>query len=124
MSKNPKQILIEIISRFGFVEGETLVLQGTMNPDEAYPETFVTFWTDYTDDKAHFDNKTQSVEWSFSVILYSSDAAIVNTKPFELMEALREAGFVPQGKGQDIMSDEPTHTGWVIEYLYAESTEF
>ncbi len=122
--KNPKQILIEIIAKFGFIEGETLCLQGTLNPDESYPESFVTFWTDYTDDNAHFDNKTQSVDWSFSVIFYSSDAAAVNTKPFEIMEALREAGFIPQGKGQDIMSDEPSHTGWVIEYIYTEQNNF
>ena len=118
--RNPKQILIEILSQFGFVEGVTLCLQGTLNPDEAYPDEFVTFWTDYTDDNAHFDNSVYSVDWSFSVIYYANDPARVNTRPFEFMTALREAGFVPQGVGQDIASDEPTHDGWVVEYIYTQ----
>lgn len=115
---NPKQILINILKTFGFVEGKTLCLQGTMNPDEAYPDEFITFWTDYTAGNEHFDDMVYSVDWHFSVMYYANDPALVNTRPFEFMTALREAGFVPQGEGNDIPSDEPTHDGWVVEYIY------
>lgn len=111
-----KQKLINTLSAFNF----PVFLQGTLNPDEAYPQTFITFWTDSTDDNGHFENKTNSVNWSFSVILYSTDPQIVNTKPDEIRAALKSVGFIPQGKGNDIMSDEPTHTGWAMDFIITE----
>ena len=112
-----KQKLITALNAFGY----PVFLQGTLNPDEAYPNTFITFWTEYTADNAHFENKTNSIDWSFSVILYSNDPEIVNTKPDEIRAALRAAGFIPQGKGQDIPSDEPTHTGWAMDFIITEN---
>lgn len=115
-----KRKLIEALSSCGFIEGQTLFLHGTMNPDEAYPDTFVTFWTDAVPDGEHFDNLTASYYWEFSVILYSNDAAVVNTKPDEIRAVLQAAGFIPQGKGQDAPSDEQTHTGWAMDFVITE----
>lgn len=117
---NPKQILINALLALGFVEGKTLFLQGTINPDDPYPDSFVTFYTNPSADKSHYNNAVHSVEWDFSVFYYSNNPTLVNTKPFEIMAALRKAGFIPQGRGQDIVSDEPSHTGWVVDYLYTE----
>ena len=111
-----KNKLINTLSQFGF----PVFLQGTLNPAEAYPKTFITFWTNSTDDNAHFDNNTVSVDWSFSVILYSDDPEIVNTKPDEIRAALKAAGFIQQGKGFDVPSDEPTHTGWAMDFVITE----
>ena len=115
-----KRKLIDVLETCGFVEGKTLFLQGTLNPNEAYPESFVTFWTPAVDDGAHFDNKVNSYEWNFTVILYSANAALVNTKHNEIRAALEAAGFIPQGKGQDVLSDEPTHTGWAMDFVFVE----
>ena len=82
-----KQKLINVLSAFGY----PVFLQGTLNPEEAYPHTFITFFTDSTDDNGHFENKTNSVDWAFSVILYSNDPEIVNTKPNEIRAALKAA---------------------------------
>ena len=111
-----KQKLIEALSAFSF----PVFLQGTLNPEEADPQTFITFFVDSTDDNGHFDNNTNSVNWSFSVILYSNNPEIVNTKPNEIRAVLKAAGFIPQGKGNDIMSDEPTHTGWAMDFVITE----
>ena len=115
-----KQFLIDRLKQLGFVEGKTLFLQGTLNPNDPYPDTFVTFWVDSTDDNMHFENATHSVDWSFSVILYSNDPAIVNTKPSEIYNGLKAVGFKPQGRGQDIVSDEPTHTGGAMDFVITE----
>ena len=117
---NPKQILIEALTLLGFEDGKTIFLQGTMNPEAAYPAEFVTFWTNYTEDNSHYDNATNSVDWNFSVMYYAEDAALVNTKPLEIAKALKQRGFVQQGKGQDVLSDEITHTGWALEFTYPE----
>lgn len=118
-----KQKLIDALKTCGFVEGKTLFLHGTMNPDEVYPDNFVTFWTDDTPDGGHYDNETTSFDWKFSVILYSNDAGVVNTKPAEIRAALKAAGFIPQGKGQDAPSDEPTHTGWAMDFVITENVK-
>ena len=112
-----KQLLINTLSQFGY----PVFLQGSLSADEAYPETFITFWTNYTADNAHYNNDVHTVDWNFNVILYSSNPAITNTKPAEITKALKAVGFIPQGKGQDIPSDEPTHTGWAMEFLYIET---
>ena len=111
-----KQKLITALQTFGY----PVFLQGTLNPADTYPHTFITFFVDSTDDNAHFDNIVNSVDWHFSVILYSDNPATVNTKPDEIRAALKAAGFIPQGKGNDVMSDEPTHTGWAMDFIYTE----
>lgn len=110
-----KQKLIEELSKFGY----PVFLQGSMNADAAYPDSFITFFTN-TDDGSHYDNETASYVWDFAVIFYSNDPALVNSKPEEIRKALKAAGFIPQNKGQDILSDEPTHTGWAMDFYYTE----
>ena len=111
-----KNLLINELNKFGY----PVFLQGSLNADEAYPETFITFFTDYTTDGSHYENNVNSVKWNFRIILYSSYPKIVNEKPIEIINALRKVGFIPQGKGQDVPSDEPTHTGWAMHYKYIE----
>ena len=112
-----KQRLIDILEKHC---PDNVYLQGTMHPDEAYPDDFVTFWTPSTEDAAHFDNFVAAVEWNFIVIYYSSDPLRVHTKPNEIAADLKAAGFVQLGKGNDTPSDEPTHTGWAMEFLCVE----
>ncbi len=115
-----KQKLIDTLKTCGFIEGETLILQGTLDKNAEYPDNFVTIWTDYTADNSHFDNEVNSTDWHFTVIFYTSNPELISEKPKEIINALRAAGFVPQGKGQDIPSDEETHTGWAMEFLCVE----
>lgn len=112
-----KNKLIAVLSQYGF----PVMLQGTLNPEEDYPETFITFWTDDTSDGAHFENETSSFDWAFSVMLYSSNPETVNTLPATIRAELKAAGFIPQGKGFDIPSDNPTHTGWAMEFIITET---
>ena len=112
-----KQKLIDILEKHC---PQHVYLQGTMNPNEEYPADFVTFWTPSTDDAAHYDNAVAAVDWTFYVVYYNSDPTQVNTKPFEIAADLKAAGFVQQGKGSDILSDEPTHTGWAMDFVYTE----
>ena len=111
-----KNKLITLLQKYGF----PVFLQGTLNPAEAYPETFITFWTDSVDDGRHFDNATTSFDWAFSIILYSNNPVIVNTLPDDMRADLNAAGFIPQGKGFDIPSDSPTHTGWAMDVIGTE----
>lgn len=95
-------------------------LQGTLDSEEAYPESFITYWTNYTDDNAHFDNEVTSIDWQFSVIYYSSDPLTIDAVAAEIRAALKAQGFIPQGKGNDIPSDVSTHTGWAMDFIKTE----
>lgn len=112
-----KQKLIDILEKHC---PSNVFLQGTRNPAEAFPPELLTFWTNYTSDGAHYDNEVHSVEWNFYVIYYANDPLLVNTKPLAIAADLKAAGFVQQGKGRDILSDESTHTGWAMEFTYSE----
>lgn len=94
--------------------------QGTFLENEEYPEKFITFFTDSTEDNSHYDNDATSVDWNFSVMFYSTDPAEVATVPNTIVKELKAAGFVPQGKGFDLICDRPTHTGWAMDFVITE----
>lgn len=112
-----KDLLIKTLCGFGY----DVILQGSMADDEPYPESFITFFTDGSTEQDFFDGVPHGVQWRYSVIFYTSNPELMSTVPMEIYRALKAAGFVPQGRGHDIPSDEPTHTGWVNEYLYLEN---
>lgn len=115
-----KTKLIEVLESLGYIQGETLFLQGTMGEDKVYPESFVTFWVNETNAYSHYDNDEHSFNWYFDVIFYSSSALKTNTEPERIRKALKAADFVFDGKGFDIPSDEPTHTGWAMSVSYKD----
>ena len=113
-----KTLLIETIENVGYKN--LVFLHGSMNPDEAFPHKFVTIKTMSSPDVAHYDNVSVGTAWEFQVINYSDDPRIVADDSKKIRDALRSAGFIPQGKGYDIPSDEPTHSGWLCDYLIFE----
>lgn len=113
---SPKEILIGALEPLGW----PIYLQGTFADTQAYPETFVTFWVTSSDDSNHYDDRPFGWDWDFTVIVYSSDPRKVESGADSIRKALKAAGFVPQGKGMDVPSDEATHTGWAADYYYRE----
>lgn len=111
-----KELFIQVLESFGY----PYYLQGSLTDKDSYDDTFITFFTDYTDDISHYDNDVSSIEWNFAVILYSNNPQIVSEKSIELSNTLKAAGFIPQGKGEDVLSDEPTHTGWAMNFKTIE----
>lgn len=112
-----KSLLISVLET---ICPNNVFLQGTLADDGAYPESFITIWTDSTESDAFYDNGEHAVDWTFSVIFYSSDPSQIDTKAAAIRAALKAAGFIPQGKGFDIPSDQPTHTGWAMDFVYTE----
>ena len=111
-----KTLLIDTLEKLGY----PVYLQGTMPEDEEYPASFITFFTLAGDDAAHFDNEPAGTAWSYQVIFYSSDPLLVASVPREIHSRLKAVGFIPQGRGRDIPSDEPTHTGCAMAFYYLE----
>lgn len=111
-----KQELIDILKTFGY----PVRLQGSLGTQEAYPESFFTIWNDATEDYTHYDNTPIAYVWAFSINFYSVDPELVNTVLLQAKEKLKENGWIIGGKGYDVASDEPTHTGRAITALCIE----
>ena len=109
-----KEQLVTILRALGY----PVFLQGTMNPNEPYPDSFFTYWNDETPDGNHYDNDAAAFNWRFSVYFYSIDPTAVNTVILQLRRVLRAAGWIVAGLGNDVASDEATHTGRGIEIFY------
>lgn len=111
-----KDLLINTLQPLGY----PILLQGSLNKDEAYPESFFTFWNNEVPGDEFYDNEEHSYIWNFDLNFYSSDPSLVNTKLLNAKALLKAAGFIVTGKGYDVASDEPTHTGRGINVLKIE----
>lgn len=108
--------LLEILEAFEV----PVYKQGSMSNNEFYPETFITFWNSDSPDHSHYDNVRYGTAWNYTVNVFSSDPAKVPQILSELETALIEAGWIPQGRGYDTTSDQPSHTGRGLDIKYLE----
>lgn len=114
-----KELLVNLLESFGY----PVYLQGTLHEEVPYPEHFFTYFNNDTSDLAHYDNSTVDFEWNFDVMFYSIDPELVLDMCDRARKLLKQNGFVIPGKGFDVMSDEPTHTGRGFTALIRERQE-
>lgn len=111
-----EDLLISTLEPLGY----PVLLQGSILPDESYPDSFFTFWNDASNSTSYYSNKENAIEWEYSLNFYSTDPLLTNSKLLEAKELLKAQGFVVNGAGYDVASDEPTHTGRGITILYRQ----
>lgn len=111
-----KNKLISVLESIGF----PVFLQGSLNVDQPYPGTFLTFWNFETPEGQFYDNDSHSAVWGFWVFLYSNDPEIVETETEKVRKLLKENGFILQGRGEDADSGRETHTGRMLTMYYME----
>ena len=108
--------LIETLEALGY----PVYLQGSLLPDQPYPDSFFTFWNDSADGASFYDDYENSITWMYSVNFYSNKPELVNSELLRAKKALKAKGWVVNGAGYSVMSDEITHTGRGIECFYLE----
>lgn len=106
--------------------GREYWLMGTMPPDKVYPASFFTFLCESSPYGEYYDNKPCATIWTFGIGFYSNNPLEVESVPKELAARLVASGWIVPNEGEDVQSDEPTHTGWrftahKIVYNYGES---
>lgn len=102
-----KDTLISIISTLGY----PVIEQGSLDPNDDYPDSFFTFWNPAADGNSYYDNDEHEIMWMFELNFYSNDPQLVNTKLLEAKSLLKQNGWIASGAGHDVASDEITHTG-------------
>ena len=108
--------LIEILETFGY----PVVRQGSLGPDEEYPDSFFTFWNNDSPDHAHYDNAEYGTEWDFDVNFYSIDPEKTYQVLADARIELKQNKWIIPGKGYDVASDEVAHTGRGMRVFYLE----
>lgn len=112
-----EDLLIKILSEaFGY----PVRLQGSLAPDEAYPDDFFTYWNDSSDGDSFYSNEEGAIDWHYSLNFYSIDPQRVSDKLKEAKKVLKSAGFTVTGGGYSVASDVLTHTGRGISVRYRE----
>ena len=101
--------------------GYPVYLHGAMLESEPYPDSFITIWTLDSESAADYDNENALTAWQFQVTFYSNSAAAIPAAFKTIRATLKAAGFIPQGKGRDLPSDQPTHTGWTCDFYILEN---
>lgn len=109
-----EDLLIETLETFGY----PVRLQGSLLPDEPYPDNFFTFWNSDSAGESFYDNDEKSTVFRYRVCFYSIDSELVYTKLRAAIVALKQAGFILSGDGYSVASDETTHDGRAIDVLY------
>lgn len=112
-----EDLLIELLESFGY----PVMLQGSLGPEEDYPNTFFTFWQNDSRDASHYDNDARSEVFDYDVNIYSNEPSLVYDKLKEAKKLLKENNFIVSGSGYSIMSDETSHTGRGMNVLYRKN---
>lgn len=109
-----EDLLISTLETFGY----PVMLQGSLLPNEPYPDNFFTFWNNDSSDGTHYDNAAASVLYTYEVNFYSNNPANVYDVLRDAITRLRNAGFVISGDGYSVASDEITHDGRGVDVEY------
>ena len=108
--------LITLLETFKY----PVIRQGSLGEDEAYPNTFFTFWNNSEDGDSFYDNETIKIIHDFNVNVYSTDPETTYSLLRNARDLLKTNGWIPIMMGYDIASDEITHTGRGMEISYIE----
>ena len=95
--------------------------QGSMNGNDGFPETFITFWNTDSPDHSHYDNSYYGTAWNFNIFVYSSNHSLTYSLLDEIRALLIENRWIVPSKGQDVDSDIETHDGRMITAYYLET---
>lgn len=109
-----EDILIELLESFG----KPVIRQGSLAPDEDYPDTFFTFWSNDETEHSAYDNDTVNVDYDFDVNVYSANPDTAYQLLSQARRLLKENGWIIATRGYDVASDEITHIGRGMEVLY------
>lgn len=112
-----EDLLIETLETFGY----PVRLQGSLLEDEPYPDHFFTFWDNGSQGESYYDNGEVSTLFNYDVNFYSISPAYVYTKLREAKSVLEAAGFIVDGEGHSVASDEQTHDGRGFTALYVRT---
>ena len=103
---------------------KNVFLQGSLNSDEEYKDSFLTFWNFETPEDQFYDKDSNRAVWGFWVYIYSNDPKELESMEKSLIDIFKkENKTILSGKGEDVASDVDTHTGRMLTVYLIENYE-
>lgn len=115
-----EDLLIQTLSQQGY----PVRLQGSLLPDDPYPDSFFTFWEHSSDSDSFYDNRDNAIIEVYDVNFYSIDPEEVYSVLRSAIADLKQEGFIVSGDGRSMPSDEPTHDGRGITVKYRKKVDY
>lgn len=109
-----EDLLISTLETLGY----PVRLQGSLLPDEPYPDSFFTFWNNDSYGSSYYDDSEVATDFSYDVNFYSTDPEKVYAEIRNAVSTLKSAGFIVSGDGFSVPSDVDTHDGRGLNVLY------
>lgn len=94
--------------------------QGSYTDDEEYPTSFFTFWNFDAPEDGFFDNEANRAIWYWQIYYYTKAPETLYTRMDEFIALAKTAGFIVEGRGEDVLSDRPDYPGRTIRIKYIE----
>lgn len=99
-----------------------IFLQGSLNSEEEYLDSFITYWNFETPEDQFYDNDSNRAVWGFWVYVYSNDPKELESMEKSLIDIFKNDNkTILSGKGQDVASDVDTHTGRMLTVYLNEN---
>lgn len=95
--------------------------QGSYSSVNDYPDSFFTFWNYDTPEEGFYDNESNRAVWYWNVYYYTSNPSTLYSVMDDFISQAKAAGFIPEGRGVDIPSDTPTHSGRMVLLKYIQN---
>ena len=116
--------LVSILEGIELEQDFDVILQGTLDPEDGYPENFYTYWNWETPRDGFYDNRHSKVYWGFQIIAYSTDRNFLLKMTKKAIEELEKNNFIIDSDGgEDIASNLQSHTGKMFEVSIIEIKE-
>lgn len=94
--------------------------QGSYTEDDEYPSSFFTFWNFDAPEGGFYDNDAHNAVWYWQVYYYTKYPETLYSRMDQFTKLAKEAGFIVEGRGEDIQSDRPDYPGRTIRVKYIE----
>ncbi len=117
---NIKELIINTLKdAFDYPVFQLGTIEADDEQNDDLPADYFTFRIDASEDRS-FDNSDFLTAWDININYFSTNPNNVMTIPKQARQALKAAGFIPQGRGYDLISDEPDYSGWYSDFYYLE----
>lgn len=99
--------LIEKLSLLNY----PVIRQGSLSPEDVYPDTFITFWNTSEVGGNFYNNKIFKESYGFAIYVYSNLPENTYSVLRQIRDLLCDGEWIITQRGFDVASDEITHTG-------------
>lgn len=97
--------------------------QGSYEIDEKLPNDFYTFWNTSSDYDGFYNNVPSQCLWEWNIYYYTNNPENIYSGLEIFIKKALEKGFIVEGAGKDLLSDEPNYFGRYLKIEYIEDLQ-